>query len=307
MPRRPPKKWWKKALAKVKKAKVKSPRKVVGALWYRKMSRLKKIAALKKERKYKPGLIGKQKEEDTAMKKARRKRKMSAAQRAALAKGRAIMKAKRKTHRRTRKGSRRVSRYIPKTLEPIIIKEGTMSGRKRKHHRKARKSYGFEGVRKHHRARRHHRRLRGDFGIGKVDIMGTAQDVAGLAVGAVGSSFVANMIPIKDAKIKAIVPIALGIGLGMTKFARGRLLKGAAAGAIAVGTLSLVKQFFPTLPLLSGAEDAASVAGAIDALNAEEKALLGLAVDGEGMEGFQTFGSEAENYVGDASLSPADL
>ena len=243
-----------------------------------------------------------------------KKRKSTAAQRAALAKGRAALKSRRKkTRKTTRTKSSRVYTKIPKTLEPIIIKEGFMAAKKRKHQKKH-KIHGGELLGKSHR--KHHRKSRryhGAIMAGKLDIAGTVQDLAGVAAGAVGSSFVAGMIPVKSAKIKAVVPIALGLFLGMSKFGKSRIMKSAATGALAVGTLSLVKQFFPTLPLLSGADDAVSVAGAIDALKPEERAMLGLAVNGEAMEGevdgdFEgEVDGDVETYGVDAALSPANI
>jgi hypothetical protein len=243
-----------------------------------------------------------------SMAKRKHKRKMSAAQKAALAKGRAALK-KRRYHKARKVSSRR---HVSPKMEPIIIREGGLSMARKRHHKKRHYSGGFEGKRKHYRKRRYHG-IGGMLAGGRLDLMGTAQDVGGLAAGAVGSSFVAKMVPVKDARIQAIIPIVLSIVIGMTKLGRSRIMKAAATGALAVGTLSLVKQFFPTLPLLSGAEDAESVAGAIDALPVEERAMLGLAVEGSPDADFQEGEagdaiSEVETYgVMDAPLSPASI
>ena len=168
--------------------------------------------------------------------------------------------------------------------------------------RRSHKYHGIAGGKKHRRARRYH-------GAPKIDIMGFATDIISVGAGAVGASFIAQKIPVANAKIKALIPIALGLGIGMTKLGRNRMAKSAAGGMIAVGTLSLVKQFFPTVPLLSGADDAETVAGAIDALPDEEKALLGYVVsgvDGEVIQGE----SDVETYgvgVMDAPLSPDNM
>jgi hypothetical protein len=179
-----------------------------------------------------------------------------------------------------------------------------------KRRRKARKVHGIAGGKRRTHKRRYHgiagtkhrsrvRRYHG--GIGKFDVVGLATDIVGVGVGAVGGSFIASKLPIKNAKLKALIPIVLGLGLGMTKFGRGRVAKSAAGGMIAVGTLSLVKQFFPTLPMLTGADDAESVAGAIAALPSEEQALLGMVVNGEVVDGVEQYG-----YV-DAPLSPDNV
>lgn len=243
------------------------------------------------------------------------KRKLSARQKAALAKGRAalrrlrggVRKIARKITRKARRKARVSRTYINRAAEPLIIKEGTMAGKKRrsskrKATRKTRHVYvhGSTGSKK---VRRHRRRSHGlAGGLGRLNIMSTVGDMAGLAAGAVGASYVAKMVPVANAKVKALVPIALGLGLGMTRFGRGKMGKAASEGAIAVGTLALVKSFFPTLPLLSGADDAEGVAGAIDALPSEEKALLGLTVQGDGM-GFDT---DMAGVI-DAPLSPSNV
>lgn len=169
--------------------------------------------------------------------------------------------------------------------------------------RRSRRYHGLAGGKKHRRARRYH-------GAPKMDIMGFATDIISVGAGAVGASFIAQKVPVANAKIKALIPIALGLGIGLTKFGRNRMAKSAAGGMIAVGTLSLVKQFFPTVPLLSGADDAETVAGAIDALPEEEKALLGYVVNG--VDGMVVEGDndDVETYgvgVLDAPLSPDNM
>lgn len=239
-----------------------------------------------------------------AKRKSVKKRSLSPAQRAALAKGRAALNKRRGKKTRKISGSKKASvRVVPERLEPIIIKGGSMA--KRKKSRKARKISGIAGAKRtSKKARRYHggkiRRARRYSGASKLDIIGLATDIVGVGVGAVGGSFIAQKVPVKNAKLKAIIPIALGLGLGMTKFGRGRIAKSAAGGMIAVGTLSLVKQFFPTVPLLTGADDAEGVAGAIAALPDEEKALLGYVVNGEAGEVVE---SELMG-VQDAPLSP---
>lgn len=244
----------------------------------------------------------------------KKRRSLSPAQKAALAKGRAKLHGKGK---RTSKRKKVIRSAVPERLEPIIIKGEKTSMAKRKS-RKAKRYHGFEGkARRTRKASRYHglaggkksRRARRYHGAPKADILGFATDIISVGAGAVGASFVAQKIPVANAKIKALIPIALGLGIGLTKFGRNRMAKSAAGGMIAVGTLSLVKQFFPTVPLLSGADDAETVAGAIDALPDEEKALLGYVVsgvDGEVINGED----DVETYgvgVLDAPLSPDSI
>lgn len=239
------------------------------------------------------------------MAKARKKkRSLSSAQRAALARGRAALRARRGGRRKVSKSRKtNVRKFVPEKLEPIIIKGESMA--KRKKSRKTRKYHGLPvaGRKTRRKARRYHgaartRRARRYHGAGKFNVVALATDIIGVGVGAVGASFIAQKIPVSNAKIKALIPIVLGLGLGMTKFGQSSIAKAAAGGMIAVGTLSLVKQFFPTVPMLTGADDAETIAGAIDALPDEEKALLGMVVSGEGEEY-----PEVSGYI-EAPLSP---
>lgn len=245
---------------------------------------------------------------------AKRKRTMSAKQKAALAKGRAALKRFHAGKKRTTRKKVARKHTTKRVHQPIIITEGEiMAGKKRRTSRRkaTRKARRMSGVKTRTRyvtrhAKRRTRRHARLGGIGKLNVMETVTDVAGLAAGAIGASYVAKMVPVKNAKIQALIPLALGIGLEMTKFGRGKMGKAVAGGAIAVGTLSLVKQFFPTMPLLSGAEDAESVAGAIDALPDEERAMLGLSVQGAYEDGMSGEG-ETEYYGVDAPLNPSNV
>ena len=250
------------------------------------------------------------------MAKKRKKRILSAKQKAALAKGRAALKA---IKRKARPYIKKAAKKVAEKLEPLIITEGSIMGRKRRRSRKAKKGLfgGFEGAkRRTHRRRRH--TLRGEFGRrrrsrrrysggllagGKINPVEIATDIVGLGAGAVGASFIAKMVPVKDARLKAAIAIALGLGIGATKLGRNRIMKSLAGGAIAVGSLSLVKALAPQLPLLSGVEDAVSAAGAIDALPPEEKALLGMTVEGE-IEG-EYEGYDETSGIGDLGYSIA--
>jgi len=75
------------------------------------------------------------------------------------------------------------------------------------------------------------------------------------AGGAVGISVLANKVPIQNAKVKAAIPLAAGIALSSTKFGRDKIGAKVATVAMAVGALSLLRQFVPTIPMLAGEED----------------------------------------------------
>jgi hypothetical protein len=87
---------------------------------------------------------------------------------------------------------------------------------------------------------------------------------------------VAKFIPITNPKIKALIPLALGLIIANLKIARNKFIRDAATGSMAIGTISLVKQFLPQLPLLAGAESAESIVSSLRQLPKEQQALLGI-------------------------------
>lgn len=194
-------------------------------------------------------------------------------------------------------------RRVRENLEPIIIKEGSMAGRKsrksrkssRKVSRRSRRAYRGEFGR---RKRRSGRRFHG--AIGGFKPLETVMEVAGIGAGAVGASFVAKLVPVADMRIKALVPIALGVILPMLKFGKSAIMRNVATGSLAIGTIALIKAFAPQIPLLSGAQSAEEVIKAIEGMPEEEQALLGVTIQTSGEEVLQ--GSDTQ----DAPLSPAD-
>jgi hypothetical protein len=202
---------------------------------------------------------------------------------------------------------RRSVRRVRENLEPIIIKEGSMGRRKR---RKSRKVSGVAG----RRSRRSRRTYRGEFGrrrrsrrysggrgLGGFNPVKTVMEVAGIGAGAVGGSFVAKFVPIADVRIKALVPIALGVLLPMLKFGKNALMQNVATGSLAVGTIALIKALVPQVPMLAGANSAEEVIDAIDSLPEEQQALLGVTIETAGQEEVLT-GQDTQV----APLSPAD-
>jgi hypothetical protein len=245
----------------------------------------KRKAAKKKGRKlglcHKPATMGKHY-------KGRSGKKLSTAQKKALAKGRKVL------------SYLRTGRTASEPMEPILIKEGRiMAGKKRHHKRKAassKKTYGFEGTRRRSKKRRvsHHvSHVLSGAGKGGFDAGGIAVDLAGLLAGAIGLSFVAGMIPLKNAKLKTLIPIAAGIlGLSMPKLSRNRFINRAALGSLAIGGYSLTKQMVPALPLMGATDTAEGIGYAIQQLPAEEQAILGLLPD------YSTAGADPTAYLG---------
>jgi len=212
-------------------------------------------------------------------------KKRSAKQKAAFARMRAGLKkyrAGKKTKTRRTKRRKVRSVVLPKS-ESLLITKGEIMGtrrRKRKHtsHKRRKRIYsGLPVMGRRHRV--HHRRKRHYLG-GKNEIVHTLMEGAGVVGGAVGASMLAKLIPVSNAKIKAAIPIALGLGIGFTKFGRKGIVKDAALGSITIGMISLLKSFVPTLPLLSGDVE---LMGYLP--TGEQQAMLGQRLEGEVLEG----------------------
>jgi hypothetical protein len=261
-----------------------------------------------------------------------KKRRVSAKVLEILRKGRMKMMAKRKG-KHSRKKSRR---HVPEQLENIVIEGGTMLGRKKRRHHK-RKYSGAAGElfgrkRRHHRRkysgaagmaglgrrkRRHYSGMAGG-GSGMKGAMGGIMDGVLVAGGAVGGSLIAKFVPIQNAKIKAIVPLALGLGIGFMKIGKKPLFHKLAVGSTAIGILALAKSFVPTLPLLAGDELMGDEYMGATQLTAEERAMLGDEYQGDveyssGLGAVEDFGG-GDEYMGDVAQlaaedhkSPADL
>lgn len=166
--------------------------------------------------------------------------------------------------------------------------------------RRSRRHYGFEGkARRTRRSRRSVRRFSGAR-IGGVNVMGIGTDVVGMAGGAVAGSAVAKFVPIADPRIKALIPLLLGIVLSSMKFAKSRIMQAVATGSTAVGVISLVRQFLPNVPMLAGAASAEDIIASVNQLPPEEKAMLGFS--GE----LTTAGAE-EVLTGENDQSPATV
>jgi hypothetical protein len=118
------------------------------------------------------------------------------------------------------------------------------------------------------------------------------------------------MIPIKDLRLKSIIPILLGIGIMSTKQGKSGLVKDAALGSTAIGFISLLKTLAPNVPLLAADESELALLGYADTMLDEEAAMLGLPVDGEDEEELDGEEDDLDYYgvpVSGEGSSPADL
>lgn len=196
--------------------------------------------------------------------KGRSKKHLSEKQKKSLAKGRKIL------------SYLRTGRTAAEPLEPILIKEGRFMSKATAIKSKSSKKHSLKGT-YHHRRRKHHT-LHGagsDF-----DAIGILSDIGGLMAGGIVISFLAALIPVKNAKLKTLLPIAAGlIGISIPALSKYRFLNRAALGSLAIGSYSLTKQSIPQIPLMGSTDTAEAIGYAIQALPQEEQAILGLLTD----------------------------
>lgn len=109
------------------------------------------------------------------------------------------------------------------------------------------------------------------------NLMQLAQTGTLTALGAVAAGFLAANVPIKDPRIKSLLPVGAAVVLGMTRIGRGKMMKPVINGLVAASALSMIKQFVPDIPVLA-AED--------DLLYIPDEELLGQFTPELGGEGF---------------------
>ena len=118
-------------------------------------------------------------------------------------------------------------------------------GKPRKRSRRKARYMGFEGKRRKRSRRAYF--LGADGGRGS--ILGNLTDLGITLAGAIGGSFIARQIPL-PLTVKPFIPIAAGLAL--TMLGRQKLLKQLGAGMMVAGGLSVIRQYIPMVPVLSG-------------------------------------------------------
>jgi hypothetical protein len=179
---------------------------------------------------------------------AAKKRKMSAAQKAALAKGRAKLAAKKKsvkpkktTQKRKVKAKAKSVKRQPKTGTKVAI----MAKRRKK--TRSSSSFGKKAKRTYSRAKR---------ALGKYSgTMAVVKDAAIAVGGGLAAGVLANKLPISDPRIKAAAPIAAGIALAATLGRKNKMAQGFATGMVVLGAVAMLKQLAPNVPMLAGEEE----------------------------------------------------
>lgn len=176
----------------------------------------------------------------------KKKRKMTAAQKAALAKGRRALAAKRKGKAPAKKRKAPVAK---KTAARKTAKRKTVKRSTPPMARKKKRTSG--GVKR--KARRAVSRARGFLkGAGLQEIV---FDAGTAVAGGVAAGFLANKIPVADPRIKSAMPIVGGIVLAATIGKKNKIARGIGTGMVVLGAVSVIKQMAPNVPMLAGETD----------------------------------------------------
>jgi len=238
----------------------------------------------------------------------KKKRKLSPAQKRALAKGRAALARKRKgLSGRKRKPKRKTKRKRSCRMSgAIVLPEGTSMARRRKRRKaRRRRTYrGSAGVPVAGRRRRSPRRRRRYYGGKQPAFIQPVIDGALVVGGAVGGSFVAGAIPGIPSKFKPFIPMVGGIALNALKQTRRNpMMRMLGIGMITASGLSLVRQFAPQVPLMTGeVEDELMGISEEDLLGLDEADLDMLGVDEEDLLGVPMLGEDEDDLDGEDDL-----
>lgn len=125
-----------------------------------------------------------------------------------------------------------------KTSKKGVKKVAKKKGRKRTYKRKRRRRSGNPGN-----------------PGGKLKIQDILMRAALGAAGGIGGSLIAQKVPVKDPRIKAAIPLIAAVGLSMTPLMKQKMMQPLVIGLATVGTMSLIRQFVPNIPLLAGEDE----------------------------------------------------
>lgn len=225
---------------------------------------------------------------------AKKKRKLTAAQLAGLAKGRKKAAANRKKAKSSSKPKKRKTataakpkrRSTKKTTRKTVSKKGASS--------MARKKRRAPVAKKTRSRRRGSSRRFG--GGGMKGIVGTVKE-AGVAIGGgIAAGILSNKLPVADPRIKALAPAVAGIIMAATIGRKNKLAAQMALGMITLSGVSFIRQQFPNVPLLAGEEELVYLPDMTG-----ENIPLGQEYDDD-MSGIVNLGQDEMPYVTPASI-----
>lgn len=88
--------------------------------------------------------------------------------------------------------------------------------------------------------------------VRKSNAVGMMKEAALAIAGGTVAGLLVNKLPVKDARIKAAIPIAAGIALSGTMGQKNKMIAGVAQGMVILGSVGLFKSLAPNVPFLAG-------------------------------------------------------
>jgi len=217
--------------------------------------------------------------------------------------------AKKTVKRKASRKRKTTRRKVSAKNEHLTISGVSMVGKKRRKSRTRRKtshkrrkhtalSGEFMGGKRRKSSRRRVHRMHGD----KSGVMQSVMGTGAMIGGAVAGSMIAKFIPVQNVKIKAAIPLALGIVLQMLKFGRKGLVKDVAQGMAVMGGIALIKDMIPAVPMMGYDAD---IMGYLPT-SPEQAAMLGYMTENMAGNEFSN-AQEIAGLEGDDFVSPANL
>lgn len=209
---------------------------------------------------------------------AKKKRKASPAQLAALARGRAKRKAN--------TGGTKKRKVSKKSSLPVKQERKTMAKKKRSPATTTKK--------------RSVRRVARGIGGKMKGMMPMIKDVGIAVAGGVGANVLVNKFPIANPKIKAALPLIAGILVSSVLGKKKAIFREIGTGMSVIGGLALLKQFAPNIPMLAGEDEMVYLPEEYQG----DMMQLGYDDDGDGdyMGDMLQLGDDQEQYVSPASM-----
>lgn len=176
-------------------------------------------------------------------------------------------------------------------------KEVGMEGKRRRRVRMP--WFGVDGARRRRRGRRRGLGavMAGAAPAGGRSVGGVLTSGAAIVAGAAAGSVLAAKVPLPGAltRWRPVLPIAVGVGLGVSRFGRKRIVTDLALGMIAAGGLALGRLYAPQL--FAGDDEMLGLDAATDealGLTYAGDDRLGLTYEGDEVEGDEVEGDEVE-------------
>lgn len=162
--------------------------------------------------------------------------------------------AKRKVVKRKAVKRKAVKKKVirKKAVKKKIVRKKSTVKRRTVTNTKPKKRGAVMAKRKKSTAKKSVRRRRSN-GAGKQKAMTVLTNVALAIGGALGASMLVAKVPVKDPRIKALIPLGLGV-FGAMK-AKKAMMRSAALGIAFSGGMGLVKTQFPNIPMLAGEDE----------------------------------------------------